>query len=115
MKKINIVKSNEEFNNIIKTGKIVKNSYFVIYYKNNDLEKYRFGISVGKKVTGAVGRNKLKRKVKNILDNHKNYYSNHRDYIIIVRSNSLNAEYAKLESNLLYLLNEIEKDGKNEK
>lgn len=72
MKKINVVKSNEEFNNIIKTGNCVKNYYFVLYYKENSLGKYRFGISVGKKVCNAVKRNYLKRIIKNILDNHKN-------------------------------------------
>ncbi len=115
MKKINIVKSNEEFNNIIKEGKVYKNSYFVVYTQKNSIEKYRFGISVGKKVTNAVGRNKLKRKVKNILDNHKNIYSNSRDYIIIIRSNALDIDYSKMENCLVELLNKIEKDDRNEK
>ena len=33
MKKINVVKSNEDFNDILKTGKCIKNRYFVIHYK----------------------------------------------------------------------------------
>ena len=74
MKKINVVKSNEEFNEIIKTGRFVKNHYYVIYYKNNNLNKYRFGISVGKKICNKVNKNKLKKKIKNILNNNKNIY-----------------------------------------
>ena len=116
MKKINVVKSNLEFNNIIKTGKWVKNNYFVVYYKENDLNKYRFGISVGKKVCNAVNRNKLKRKVRNILDNHKNLYSNSKDYIIIVRKSCLLEEFSILEENLIYLLKKVEKENReNEK
>lgn len=76
MKKINVVKSNEEFNNIIKTGNCVKNYYFVLYYKENSLGKYRFGISVGKKVCNAVKRNYLKRIVKNILIIIKSLFKN---------------------------------------
>ena len=38
MKKINIVKENREFNDVIQTGKFIKNKYFVIYYKNNNLK-----------------------------------------------------------------------------
>ena len=109
MKKINIVKSNEEFNDVIKSGICLKNKYFVLYYKKNNLDKYRFGITVPKKVCNAVNRNKLKRKVRNILDNHKNLYSNSKDYIIIVRKSCLLEEYSILEENLIYLLKKVEK------
>lgn len=114
MKKINVVKSNEEFNNIIKTGNWVKNYYFVLYYKENSLGKYRFGISVGKKVCNAVKRNYLKRIVRNILDNHKNLYSKSKDYIIIIRKSCLLEKYSILEENLIYLIKKIEKEKKNE-
>ena len=100
MKKINVVKSNQEFNEIIKVGKCLKNKYFVLYYRNNNLNLYRFGISVPKKVCNAVNRNKLKRKVRNIVDNSKNLYSKQKDYIIIVRKSCLNEEYSVLEDNL---------------
>ena len=113
MKKINVVKSNEDFNDILKTGRYVKNRYFVIHYKNNNLNKYRFGISVGKKVCNAVNRNKLKRKVRNILNNHKNLYSNSKDYIIIIRKSCLLEEYHKLEENLIYLLERIRRGNKD--
>ena len=96
MKKINVVKSNQEFNDIIKTGNCIKNSFFVIYTK---------------KICNAVNRNKLKRKVRNILDNYKNLYSKSEDYIIILRNSCLDADYKVLEDNLIYLLKKIkEKD-----
>ena len=109
MKKINIVRSNEDFNNILKTGKSVKNHYFVLYHKKNNLGLYRFGISVPKKVCNAVNRNKLKRKVRNIVDNSKNLYSKQEDYIIIVRKSCLNEKYTILEDNLRHLFEMIYK------
>ena len=108
MKKINVVKSNEEFNLIMNKGNCLKNKYFVLYSMHNKLDKYRFGISVGKKVTNAVGRNKLKRQVRNILDYHKNLYSNNKDYIIIVRKSSLGEKYEILEENLVKILKKME-------
>lgn len=110
MKKINIVKSNEEFNLVMNKGKCIKNKYFVMYSIPNNLDKYRFGISVGKKVCNAVHRNKLKRQVRNILDYHKNLYSKSRDYIIIVRKSSLDEKYLILEENLVNLLKKMEKE-----
>ena len=64
MKKINIVKSNEDFNNIIKNGKLLKNKYYVIYYIDKKKDKYRVGISIPKKKRIAKGRNKIKRQIK---------------------------------------------------
>ena len=110
MKKINIVKSNDEFNYIMNKGYNLKNRYFVLYCLKNNLDKYRFGLSVGKKVTNAVGRNKLKRQVRNILDYHKNLYSKGKDYIIIVRKSSLGEKYSILEENLIKILEKMEKE-----
>ena len=115
MKKINVVKSNIEFNEIIQTGKVFKNFYFIIYVRKNDLDKYRFGLTIGKKVCNAVNRNKLKRQIRNMLDNNKKYYSKGKDYIIIIRKSCLDEKFNKLEDNLIYLLRKIEKEIKNEK
>lgn len=111
MKKINIVRSNEEFNLVMSKGICLKNKYFVLYFMNNKLDRYRFGISVGKKVCNAVNRNKLKRQVRNILDYYKNLYSNSKDYIIIVRKNSLDEKYSILEENLVKLLKKAEESN----
>ena len=114
MKKINVVKSNQDFNDIINNSKFVKNKYFVIYYRPNDLNRYRFGISVSKHTCNAVNRNKLKRQVRNILDNCKNIYSNCKDYIIIIRKSSFMEDYHILEENLISLLSRLEKENRNE-
>ena len=71
MKKINIVKKNEDFDYIIKNGKILKNKYFTIYYIPETRDKYRIGITVPKKIGKAVLRNKIKRQIKEIIDNKK--------------------------------------------
>ena len=54
MKKKYIVKEHVDFTNIIQNGRYIRGKYFVIYYKKNELDHYRFGISVGKKVGNAV-------------------------------------------------------------
>ena len=35
MKKINIIKKNEDFKKILDQGKFIKNKYYIIYYKDN--------------------------------------------------------------------------------
>lgn len=42
MKKLNIIKKQDEIDNIIKTGNLSKNKYFFIYNKERDPKYYRF-------------------------------------------------------------------------
>ncbi len=107
MKKINIVKENKIFNQIIKLNKCVKDKNLIIYYQENKMDVYRFGISVGKKIGCAVIRNKYKRKIRNIIDNNKKLYAKNLDYIIIVRKNCLNICSQELEKSFIDLIKKI--------
>ena len=115
MNKYNRVKNNIEFNNIINKGKDYKNNYFVIYVLNNELNKYRFGITVGKKIGNAVLRNKLKRRLRAIVDLNKKNYQINKDYIIIIRKSCVDADFNTLNSNFVNLINYINKGENNEK
>lgn len=102
MKKINILKSNEDFNRIIKTYKSFRYKDYVIYVERGDFESYKFGFSVGKKIGNAVTRNKYKRRLKSIID--KKSYQNGFNCIIIVGKGILNRSYSEMESNLFHAL-----------
>ena len=113
MKKINIIKENYEFENIIHTSRYLKNDYYIIYYKKAKETYYRCGLSVGKKISNkAVIRNKYKRRLKSIIDNNKNFYSNSKDYIIILKRSCLNATYQELENSFIELIKKIEEKEK---
>lgn len=114
MKKNIIVKRNKEFTNIIETGRTYKDRFLVVYIKQNQYLKNRFGITVGTKVGNAVVRNKFKRQIRNIVDNYKNFYSKDLDYIIIVRKSCLSASYTELNNSFNKIINNINKDLKGE-
>ena len=108
MKKINIIKENKDFASIINNKKFIKDKYYIIYYKDKSEKYYRFGLSVGKKISKkAVDRNKLKRRLKSIIDNNKNYYQNSKDYIIIMKGSCLEATYQELETSFQKLISNI--------
>ena len=71
MKRYEMVKKHEDFNEISNTGKKVKGKYIIIFSKPKDYPKPNFGIAIGKKCGNAVVRNKLKRRVRNIVDNNR--------------------------------------------
>ena len=103
MKKLEIIKSSRENTEIINTNKCKRNKYFSVYYrKNNDKNKY--GITVPKKIGTEVIRNKIKRRVKNIIDNNKNIVQKNYDYVIIVKKGIIDLTYQEMEKELLKLL-----------
>lgn len=104
MKRIETIKDNKLFNNIIKYGEFQKNHYYVIYNKENEEEKRLFGIAISKKVGNAVTRNKLKRQTRAIIDNHQNLFKNNRNYIIMIRKSCKEVKYNILENALVSLL-----------
>ncbi len=108
MNKEYILQKNEDFKKIIEKNNQVKNKSFIVYYNKNNLEKSRFGISVGKKLGNAVTRNKNKRQIKNIISKSKKYYSKGIDYIIIIRRSAIISSYQDKTNNLLELLNNID-------
>ena len=105
MKKLYIVKNNYQFEDIIKYGNCIKNKYYVIYSKDNNLAYDRFGISVSKKLGNAVVRNHYKRKIRSIIDNYRKLYINKKDYIIIVRKQAINQPFDILETEFVTLIN----------
>lgn len=114
MKKLNIIKKQEEINNIIKTGNLSKNKFFYIYNKERDSKYYRFCICVSKKLGNAVVRNKNKRQIKDIIDKSNLVFKSNMDYVIILRKEISNVSYDDKKKYLLELLCKLEGE-KNEK
>lgn len=115
MKKINILKKNEDFNRIIKANKAYKNKNFIIYLEWNNSSNYHFGISVGKKIGNAVIRNKYKRRIKNIID-EKDYKKSF-NCIIILKKEVLDLTFLEMKNSLfeLFIKLNILKEKKDEK
>lgn len=107
MDKLHTVKKSKDFSNIIHKGVFFKNNCYVIYYKDNDLDNYRFGISVSKKLGKAVDRNKYKRQLRFIIDKYKKNYQNGTDYIIIIRNGYVGSTFETKEKDFVYLINKI--------
>ena len=61
MRKIDTLKKNYEFKNVLNRGKFYKGRYVTIYITSNKEEKNIIGIAVSKKLGNAVKRNRIKR------------------------------------------------------
>lgn len=109
MKKINILASSRDFEKIIKKNKPYFSPYFKLYITKNETNIYKVGIAVPKTLGNAVIRNKIKRQIKNILDNNKKLLHLSYNYIIIVRKDVLKLNFNKIEIELINLLNKERK------
>ena len=109
MKKFEIVKEHQEFNEIIEKGEYIKNDFFVIYIRKSDFDFPRFGLAVGKKIGNAVIRNKFKRRLRMIITENKKEFPKFNDYIIIMKGKSNVASYEELQNSLLHLISKRRK------
>ncbi|MBQ6495281.1 MAG: ribonuclease P protein component [Bacilli bacterium] len=112
MKKINIIKSKNEFTDIINNCNYKKNDYYTIYYRKNNKDN-RYGVSIPTKTGKAVIRNKIKRRIKNIIDINKFIIPKTYDYVIISRKRLLELNYQEMEKHFIELVKKI--GEKNEK
>lgn len=104
MRKLYIVKHDYDFDRIIEKNSFLKSEYFVIYQEENNLKYDCFGISVGKKLGNAVYRNKMKRRIRNIIDIYRKDYNNNKNYIIILRKKGKDASFNELKEDLINLI-----------
>ena len=107
MDRYHTVKKNDDFANIIHNGKYAKNDCYTLYMKNNGLDRYRFGISVSKKLGNSVHRNLYKRQLRFIIDKNKKYYQSGMDYIIIIRKGYINLAFSSKDEAFVKLISKL--------
>ena len=102
--KILALSKNEEFKNLLKQKKI-SNKFVTIFFgilKNKDNKKLNISFVTKKKIGNAVKRNKIKRRLRNIVNDAikemalKFSYS----YLVIAKTTMLNNEYTIIKESL---------------
>ena len=107
MNKYHTVKKNDDFYDAIHNGFYKKNNLYTIYINKNNLDRYRLGISVSKKLGNAVHRNLYKRQTRFILDKYKKNYQNGNDYIIILKKDFPLSNYEEKCDSFFNLINKL--------
>ncbi len=92
------LKTNSEFKRVYKNGKSYATRNLVIYWLPTKLDKNRYGFSVSKRVGKAVVRNKIKRRLKEIIrEFEKQYNFKTYDIIFIARNPIVDLDFSQLK------------------
>ena len=102
--KIVALSKNEEFKNLLKQKKF-SNKYVTIFFgklMNKDNKKLNISFVTKKKLGNAVKRNKIKRRLRNILNEAVKKISINFNYsfLVIAKSSMLNNEYKLMKETL---------------
>ncbi|AWB46721.1 ribonuclease P protein component [Paenibacillus sp. CAA11] len=99
------LRNRADFGRVYRFGKSFANRQLVVYWSTkHEVERFRLGVSVSKKVGNAVVRNRMRRLIKEIVRQHKEKLIDHVDIIFIVRKGAVDMEYRELEKSVLHAL-----------
>jgi len=102
--KILALSNNEDFKSLLKQKK-VSNKFVTIFFgdlANKDNKKLNISFVTKKKIGNAVKRNKIKRRLRNILNEavKKIYVNFNYSYLVIAKPTMLNNDYTNIKETL---------------
>tara|TARA_B100000700_G_C14643931_1_gene668752 strand:- start:4 stop:345 length:342 start_codon:yes stop_codon:yes gene_type:complete len=102
--KISSLKKSEDFKNLL-TGKKVSNKYLTIFYKSISIKNsnnLNISFVTKKKIGNAVKRNKIKRRLKNIMNDATKKININLEYcyLLIAKISILNDPYKNIKKTL---------------
>ena len=96
--------NNHEFRRLYSKGRSAATQYAVVYCKRNGKSFNRLGITVSTKLGGAVQRNRIRRRLKEVYRLNEGDISIGYDIVLVARLKSRHAKFSELESTVLSIL-----------
>ena len=79
------------------------NSFLVLYARKNHSDTNRVGVTVSKKLGGAVVRNRVRRRLREVYRLNETLFAPGWDIVVVARSRCISAEFSKLTAAYLSL------------
>ena len=91
------LKKNSDFRRLYAKGKSAATPYLVVYCRKNRLDRNRVGYTVSTKLGHAVVRNRVRRRLREIVRLNAALVKPGYDLVLVARSRAVTAEYKQLE------------------
>lgn len=101
------IKRNRDYRQVFARGRRKSDRLLVVYRLPNETGTYRFGVTVSRKLGGAVVRNRVRRRLKEICRLNPEAFASGYDYVIVARPPAAECDYRALAGSLLKLVGNI--------
>ena len=102
--------SRGEYDAVYQQGRRRTSREFTVFARANGREESRFGWSIKKAVGGAVVRNRIRRRLREIVRLHRGEIAGGWDYVIHPRRTAATAEFEGLAAELVKLLASVRRE-----
>ncbi|HJZ87795.1 MAG TPA: ribonuclease P protein component [Polyangia bacterium] len=90
------LRKRSEFLLVQRRGKKLQSPHFLVFVRTGSQPSTRIGITVSKKVGGAVQRNRIKRLVREVFRRNKSLFPGGKDIVLVAKRNAIEIDYAGL-------------------
>ena len=101
------LKKNHEFKRLYNKGKSGASQCAVVYCRRNGLPENRLGITVSTKLGGAVSRNRIRRRLKEVYRLNEDKLSAGYDIVLVARMKGAHVSFSQLESSVLSIFRNL--------
>jgi ribonuclease P protein component len=89
-----------DFDRTLRSGRRAASDYLAVFVSDNDLGRPRVGLAVSRKLGNAVVRNRIKRRLRELVRPLVRRAEGGRDVVIVARARAAEAEFARLRQEI---------------
>lgn len=89
-----------DFDRALRSGRRISSDYLALFVSDNGLGRPRVGLAVSRKLGNAVIRNRIKRRLRELVRPLLSRAEGGRDVVIVARTRAVDAEFARLRQEL---------------
>lgn len=101
------LQKSREFDRVFRQGRSTADRLLVVYALGNDLDRQRLGIVAGKRLGGAVERNRVKRLVREAFRTSRREMPQGFDFVVIPRKMACKATFDAVKSSFVELTGKL--------
>jgi len=89
-----------DFDRTLRSGRRAASDYLALFVSDNEVGRPRVGLAVSKKLGNAVVRNRIKRRLRELIRPLVARAKGGRDVVIVARSRAVDAEFTRLRQEI---------------